>query len=67
LRAAKKLSECGTTEPRYFNELRVLLDGFGEGAEDNAHLRQLSLEGRRHGDAVEHCVHGNASEQFLFS
>jgi hypothetical protein len=47
------------------DELRVLPDGLGHRAEDDAHLLELVLEGRRHGNAVEDGVHRHARESLL--
>ncbi len=43
----------------------MLLHRIRERAEDDAELRQLLLERRRHRDAVEDGVHGDAREQLL--
>ena len=48
----------------FLDQVGMLLDGFGEGAEDDAHLAQLFLEGGGHRDAVEHRIHRHAGEQF---
>ncbi len=47
------------------HQVGVVLHRLRERAEDHAHLRQLALEGRRHGDAVKHRVHGHAGQQLL--
>ena len=61
LSVAKKLSEYGTTVPRYLpDELGMLLHRLGERAEDDAERRQLLLERRRHRHAVEDRVDGDA-------
>ena len=48
----------------FLDQIGMFLDGFGEGAEDDAHLAQLCLEGGGHRDAVEHGIHRHAGEQF---
>ena len=44
----------------------MLADGLREGAEDDAEVLQLALEGGGHGDAVEYRVHRHAGENRLF-
>ena len=44
----------------------MLLHRFGERAEDDAHLGQLGLEGRGHGDAVKNGVHRDACQDLAF-
>ena len=43
----------------------MVLDGLGEGAEDDAMLLELGLEGRRDGNAVEDGVDGDAVQALL--
>ena len=43
----------------------MLLDGFGEGAEDDAGFVQLGLEGGGHGNAIEHRIHRDAGQDGL--
>ena len=47
------------------HEIRVVLHGFRERAEDDADFGQLRLERRRHRHAVEHRVDRDAREQLL--
>ena len=62
-RAAKKLSPAGTTLPRYCSmSCRMIAHGIGEGAEDDARLAELVLEGGRHRHAVEYRIHRDARE-----
>mmetsp|Transcript_55570 Transcript_55570/g.146297 ORF Transcript_55570/g.146297 Transcript_55570/m.146297 type:complete len:225 (-) Transcript_55570:529-1203(-) len=49
------------------DELRVLLDGLVDGAEDDAGLQELLLEGRADALAVEDGVHGDVGEALLLS
>src|SRR5207247_11447132 len=44
---------------------RMLLDGLGEGTEDDPQVRELVLERRRDGDAVEDRVDRDAREALL--
>ena len=63
LSVAKKLSDRAEV---LLHQLRVLLHGLAERAEDDAELGQLAAERRRDRDRVEHRVHGDAGEQLLF-
>mmetsp|Transcript_11040 Transcript_11040/g.25014 ORF Transcript_11040/g.25014 Transcript_11040/m.25014 type:complete len:239 (+) Transcript_11040:763-1479(+) len=66
--------ECGVVVVRdgydashvLFDEVRVLLDGLADGAEDDASFGELLAEGGCDGHAVEHGVDGNVAESFLF-
>src|SRR5450759_3989705 len=62
-------SRIGAVQPsRYETDapasapLRVLANGLGEGAEDDAHLGELLAERRRHRDAVEDRVDGHTGQ-----
>ena len=44
----------------------MLLHCLGKRAEDDSHLRQLRLERRRDGDAVEHRIDGHSAQSLLF-
>ena len=44
------------------DQFGMLLHGFGEGAEDDAHFVQFGLEGGGDGDAIEHRIHRDAGE-----
>ncbi len=47
----------------FLDQVGVLLNGFGERAEDDAHLAQLFLESGGHRDAVEHRIDRHSGEQ----
>src|ERR1022692_1205422 len=47
----------------FLDQVGVLLDGFGERAEDDAQLTELFFEGGGYRYAVEHRVRGDAGEQ----
>src|SRR5262249_37915037 len=49
------------------NQVRVLLHGFGERAEDDAEIFQLFLKGGGYRDAVEDGIDGDARQHFLLA
>ena len=48
-----------------FDQLRMLVNGLGNGAEDDARVGQRGAEGRGDRDAVEHGIHGDPGERLL--
>ena len=64
--AAKKLSRVGHDRAQVLlHQLGMLLHSFRERTEDNSQLGQLLLEGRSHGDAVEHRIHRHTRQHLL--
>jgi len=50
----------------FLNQVRAFFQGLGHRAKDDADFFQLGLEGGRHGYAVEHGIHRDAGQHFLF-